>query len=273
MSPNIFHTLSCTLACLLLNAACVTAQVLPGALEFSTTGSFANGIAESSSSILITDNNLTNGYRSGFDPKDAPSALNPTGPVGSAAFQWGVGADWMPYPHPSALWFQPLNAGIVAPEQSFDFGYLFYRNGTIKTDTGATSVDIALTLAFAPTLGIDSANVVFGTGLINTLNNDDRVASADIVKLNQLARPLDFFDTFGNRYYFELTFEVDQNTLDGTLSSIDEFRVFEGQSGRAVLLGRFTTTPVGMDITLIPEPSSTLLGLLGAIFLLRRKRD
>jgi hypothetical protein len=257
---------------LLFTAADLSAQRLPGSLDFSTTGSFGNGVAESSTSILIADNTLTNGYRSGFDLKDAPAALNPTGPVGSAAFQWGVGADWMPYPHPSALWFQPLNAGIVSPEQSFDFGYLFYRNGTIKTNTGATSVDIALSLAFAPSLGIDPANVVFGTGLINTLNGDDRVASADIVKLGQLARPLDFFDTFGNRYYFEMTFEVDQDTLDGTLSTVDEFRVFEGQSGRAVLLGRFTTTPVGMDITLIPEPSTALLGLLGSLFLLRRKR-
>ena len=85
-------------------------------------------------------------------------------------------------------------------------------------------------------------------------------------------RPLDFTDTFGNRYYLELTFEVDQDTRDGTLSSIDQFRVFEGQSGRAVLLGRYTTTPIGMDITLIPEPSSIGLAFLSSLLLLRRKR-
>lgn len=151
-------------------------------------------------------------------------------------------------------------------------GYLYYRNGTIKTGSGASSVDIGLALSFAPSLGIDPLAVTLGSQLINTKNTSDQVESADIVSLRNNITPLDFLDTFGNRYYLELTFEVDQDTLDGTLSSQDEFRVFEGQLGRAVLLGRFTTTPVGMNITLIPEPSSALLGLVGMIILLRRRR-
>jgi len=253
-------------------ATSAMAQVLPGSLTFSTSGAFINGVGETSTSILIADNDLTDGYQSGFDLKDAPAALNPKGPAGSAAFQWGAGADWMPYPHPSAMWFQPLVANAVMPEQSFDLGYLFYRNGTIKSSSGASWVDIALTLAFSQPLGIDPVHAVFGKQLVNTLNSDDPVASADIVRLGNLARPLDFTDIYGNQYYLELTFEIDQDTLDGTLSSQDEFRVFEGQTGRAVLLGRFTTSPVGMDVILIPEPSTALLGMLGAAFLLRRKR-
>jgi hypothetical protein len=256
----------------MLVASSAKAQVLPSSLSFSTSGAFMNGAAESSSSILIADNNLTDGHKAGFDLKDVPAALAPYGPAGSAAFQWGTGADWMPYPHPSAMWFQPLAANAVAPEKSFELGYLFYRNGTIESSSGATWVDIALTLAFSQPLGIDPVNAVFGQKLVNTLNSDDMVASADIVRLGNLAEPLDFSDTYGNRYYLELTFEIDQDTMDGTLSTQDEFRVFEGQSGRAVLLGRFTTTPIGMNVNLIPEPSTALLGLIGMGFLLRRRR-
>ena len=249
------------------------AQTLPGSLGFSIEGSFVNGVAQSSGSILITDNDLTNGYSAGFDLTDAPAELNPKGPEGSAAFQWGVISQSSDYPHTSSLWFHPLSIGIVAPEQSFDLAHLHYRNGTIKTTTGATAVDIAMTLAFSQPLGIDPISVVFGTELINSVNTSDPVASADIVSLRDFVEPLDFFDSYGNRYYMELTFQVDQNTIDGTLSTQDEFRVFEGGQGSATLLGKFTTTPVGFTGQIVvPEPSSAMIGALGMLILFRRKR-
>jgi hypothetical protein len=245
------------------------AQNLPGTLAFSVDGSFINGTAQSSGSILITDNDLTNGYNAGFDLTDAPSDLNPSGPVGSAAFQWGTPSSTSAYPHTSSLWFKPLSIGAVAPEKTFELAQLYYRNGTIKTTTGATAVDIAMTLSFSQPLGIDPISVVFGTDLINTVNSSDPVASADIVSLRNAAEPLDFFDSSGNRYYLELTFKVDQTTIDGTLSTQNEFRVFEGGQGSATLLGRFTTTPANVTV---PEPSSAILGAFGMLFLLRRKR-
>lgn len=248
------------------------AQTLPGSLGFSVDGSFVNGTAQSSNSILITDNDLTNGYNAGFDLTDAPTSLNPSGPAGSAAFQWGEISSSSAYPHTSSLWFRPLDIGIVAPEQTFQIANLYYRNGTIKTTTGATAVDIAMTLAFSQPLGLDPINVVFGTDLINTVNSNDPVASADIVSLRNRVASLDFFDSHGNRYFMELTFQVDQNTIDGTLSSTDQFRVFEGGQGSATLLGRFTTTPAGFTGTLVPEPSSAILGGLGMLFLFRRRR-
>ena len=76
---------------------------------------------------------------------------------------------------------------------------------------------------------------------------------------------MNFTDAAGNTYYLELSFRVDQDTLDGTLSTPDQFKVFEGGQGRAELLGRFTTQ-------LIPEPSSALLSLFGLVAALRRKR-
>ena len=246
-----------------------SAQVLPGSLGFSIDGSFINGTAQSTDSILIADNDLTNGYRYGFDTTDAPSALDSTGPVGSAAFQWGepTGNN---YPHASALWFLPLSAAAIAPEQSFELGHLFYRNGTIKQNSGASWVDLALTVSFSQPLGLDPISVTFGSELINTPNNNDPVASADIVSLRDLSAPIGFSDASGNRYHLELTFQVDQNTIDGTLSTQDQFHVFEGDQGRAVLLGRFTTTPAGG--LSIPEPSAALLSALGVLLVIRRKR-
>jgi hypothetical protein len=246
-----------------------SAQVLPGSLGFSIEGSFINPTAQSADSILIADNDLTDGHSAGFDTSDAPAALSSTGPTGSAAFQWGTPTG-NNYPHASALWFLPLDTAAIAPEQSFELGHLFYRNGTIKSNSGASWVDLALTISFSQPLGLDPISVTFGSELINSPNNNDPVSSADIVSLRDRTAPIGFSDASGNRYHLELTFQVDQNTLDGTLSTQDEFRVFEGDQGRAVLLGRFTTDPAGG--LAVPEPSSALLGALGVLLVIRRKR-
>ena len=246
-----------------------SAQVLPGSLGFSIDGSFINATAESANSILIADNDLTNGYRDGFDTTDAPTALNSNGPAGSAAFQWGDPTG-NSYPHASALWFMPLTSDAITPEETFELGHLFYRNGTIKSKSGASWVDLALTVSFSQPLGLDPISVTFGSQLINTSNGYDPVASADIVSLRDHAAPLDFSDTSGNRYYLELGFQVDQNTIDGTLSTQDQFHVFEGSQGRAVLLGRFTTSPAGG--LAIPEPATALINALSMLLFLRRKR-
>lgn len=98
------------------------------------------------------------------------------------------------------------------------------------------------------------------------------MASADIVSLGNLASPLDFLDSAGNRYYLEMSFKVDKTTIDGTLSTESQFRVFEGGQGRAELLGRFTTTPAGVDLP-VPEPGSlTLAAVAGALLVGRRRR-
>lgn len=248
------------------------AQSLPDSLSFTLAGSFSNGVAESNNSILIADNNLTDGYATGMDLHDAPTSLNPTGPTGSAAFQWGTPKSNSSYPHSSALWFQPLPAANVSPEQYFNLGYLYYRNGTITTNTGASAVDITLKLNFSNPSGISPVNTSFTSDLVNTLNSNDQVASADTVSLRNQGSILNFSDASGNKYYLELSFKVDQNTLDGTLSTADEFKVFEGYQGRAELLGRFTTTPGVVPVSPVPEPSSALMAVIGVLALIRRKR-
>ena len=263
-----------TLLGLIAAAPLAEAQTMPGSLQFVVDGSFANGTVESSNSVLLTDNDLTNGYRSGFDLTDAPAGLATSGPSGAAAFQWGTPSSSSAYPHASALWFQPLTLGTLLPEQSFEIAYLHYRNGTIVSNTGATGVNLAMNLAFSQPSGIDPINVTFGLGLINTTNSSNQVSSADVVSLGNRVSSLDFFDSAGNRYFMELSFSVDQDTIDGTLSTEDQFRVFEGMQGRGTLLGRFTTNPVGPlgDTLMVPEPSAALLGGIGALFLLRRRR-
>ena len=44
-----------------------SAQNLPGSLSFTVSGSFENGVGEGNNSILIADNNLTDGYAPGMD--------------------------------------------------------------------------------------------------------------------------------------------------------------------------------------------------------------
>ncbi len=263
----ILTIVGCFLAAAAINAS---AQNMPGSLSFSVGGSFSNGVAESSNSVLLTDNNLSNGYASGFDLTDAPSSLNPTGPTGSAAFQWGTPSSSSSYPHASALWFEGGSLSNVAANETFNFGSLYYRNGTIKMNTGASSVDLAINLTFNSPSGIAPVALLFSSDLVNSPNVSDPVASADTVSLTDWYAPLDFYDGSGRRYYFELSFAVDSNTLDGTLSTQDQFRVFEGMTGRADLQGKFTTSPRGM--VPVPEPSSAMLALLGALALLRRRR-
>jgi hypothetical protein len=252
----------------MLSACAISAQILPSPLSFSVDGDFQNPIAQSGSSVLVIDNDLSNGYRPEMDLKDAPASLTGSNlPSGASMFQWGVLADWMPYPHTSALWFEPIEVINAIPEQNFDIGRLYYRNGTITSGSGSNGVELNFRLNFSQPANLAPVDTVFASTLINTINGDDPVASADIVSLNDILAPLEFTDAQGRQYYLELTFKVDQTTIDGTLSTESEFRVFEGQSGSADLLGRFTVRP-----TSIPEPSSAILAALSSLALLRRRR-
>ena len=88
-------------------------------------------VGDGKNSILVADNNLGDGYNPGMDLKDAPVTLDPNGPAGSAAFQWGDASTQSSYPHTSALWFEPIAVTNVAPNEYFNLGNLYYRNGTI----------------------------------------------------------------------------------------------------------------------------------------------
>ncbi|MFD0892543.1 choice-of-anchor K domain-containing protein [Luteolibacter ambystomatis] len=262
-SPRLFVAVSAFFAVL----GCGYAQNILGNLSFSVEGGFSNAVSESKNSILVTDNNLSDGYASGFDLKDAPSGMTSSGPAGSAGFQWGKASANSSYAHSSALWFAPTDVGSVSPEQVFKIADLYYRNGTIVTNTGATAVDLSLKLTFANGSGLSPVTSVFNMVLENTLNSNDPAASADIVRLGNTSSPLTFKDASGNTYYLNLSFRPDANTLGNTLSTADEFRVYEGTQGKAELWGQFSTSPAPSPV---PEPSAALLGGLASLLLLRR---
>lgn len=233
-----------------------------GVLDLNLRGAFSGAVPFSRNSVLRTDNDLTNGYVAGFNLRDAPPLTNLEG---AAAFQWGVGARGSAYPVASALWFE-AEAGIKAiPNENFTLGYVYFRNGTIIADTGARAVDLTLDWGFLPETGIESRSVTYNLQLIDTINTANRRASADTVRLGTPAEPVTFADSIGNLYTIDLSFQLDQTTLNNTLSTQREFRVLEGGTGRAELIGRLTTTP-------IPEPGSAVLVGVAVLGLLRRTR-
>jgi PEP-CTERM motif len=243
-------------------SAPLQAQVSTGTPVTGTvSGAFSNPVAEPVGApgfVYQIDNDLTDGATGGLNP------IPFTAVAGSAAFEWGT-----PYgtSTSSALWFEPYAFGNIPVESSFDLGRLFYRNGTIYSQTGASQVDLDVAVNIInPALTPALQSTTFSMLLINSPNGADPIASADIVQLGNLASPLTFFDPTGRRYYLETTFLVDQNATDGSLSTMDTFRVFEGQTGQAVLRGRITTDPV-------PEPSSALMiALAGVALQVRRRR-
>lgn len=251
-------------------ALAAPAQVLTGSVKVNSKGSFANPGPSGFSNGLI-DNDLTNGYTSGFDLTDAPTGMSPTGAVGTAAFQWGIAATNSTYNHTSALWFQPLLTTSVPLEQTFNLGYLHYRNGTIAHDSGATSVDLKIALSVTSgTNTLTVQNLTYHQLLINTQNIGDQISNADIVTLENTYAPLDFTDGSGRRFYLEMTYKPDQTTIDNSLSTSDEFRVFEGGTGTATLFGRITTSN---GLVTVPEPSGMMLSLLSLACLgMRRHR-
>ena len=247
----------------LVAASLSRGQSLPSSMSFLVSGKFQNAVAESGSSILITDNNLTNGYASGTDLHNAPSGLTANGPAGSAFFQWGTASTTSSYAHPSAIWFSSIAVNNVTLEQTFDLGYIYYRNGTINAETGASKVDFTLTFNIPGLPGpIEST---FTSNLINTPNTGTAEQNADIVSLVNSMSPTAYKDGNGNTYYLKLA--VDEATLQNSLSTESEFRVVEGSVGRATLTGTFTT-----GIGAVPEPSSAILAGLGTLVAFRRRR-
>ena len=157
----------------------------------------------------------------------------------------------------------------MTPEQTFKIADLYYRNGTIVTDTGASAVDLNLSFTFSNPSGMSQMTTSVTMDLLNTVNNANQIASADIVQLGNPTAPIQFTDASGNSYYLNLSFKPDQSTMDGSLSTASQFRVFEGMQGRAELWGQFSTNTSPSPV---PEPSSMLLGALGSLLIFRRKR-
>jgi len=231
-------------------------------LNGTVSSSFTNPVAEPPNSTTfanVIDNNLLNGVASVLTP------IPFTATAGASAFSWGTASSNNTLT--SALWFRPGSLSNVPLETSFEIGRLFYRNGTIVSGTGASQVDLSMALTFTTPQLQNPIQMISSTlMMLNTPNGNDPIASADIVEIGSPASLLTFTDPANRQYYLELTFQVDQNATDGSLSDQDTFRVFEGQTGQAVLMGRVTVEP-------IPEPGgAVLIAAAGMAILLRRRR-
>lgn len=211
-------------------ASVASAQtMLPDVLSFNLLGSFANPVAEGSQPQFVTDNNLFNGYTGAFDLTDAPPSLTPSGPVGSAAFQWGKASPSSAYPHPSALWFEPLPVIDAAPEVAFTAGFLYYRNGILQAGSGVTGVDLLLGSPDSP-----GTIAPFSLSILDFLPASGSFGTTTAsVSLDNLFAPIPFVDCAGNPYFVELAFADDLDFGDGSFTSGNTLRVAEGVVGTA----------------------------------------
>jgi hypothetical protein len=192
-------------------------------------------ITTSGSTALTVENGVSWGWTMKKATVGSTSATfqSPSGGVvtgvGTNNFTWGVGQ-----PDVSSLTFTGQHFDTT-PNTPFVLGELTYHNGTISTGTGADAVDFDTDISFdnVPEKNFDLSTTL---QLINTVNTDDPIASADQVVL-------------GN---FGFTF----NVLEGATASVDVL---------ATLTTNLTGTPSGAvadslfsPVTFDPSPSYTL---------------
>ncbi|MBN1610589.1 MAG: choice-of-anchor K domain-containing protein [Polyangiaceae bacterium] len=184
---------------------------------------------------------------------------------GTSYFTWGQAS-----PTVSSLTFTGTTTSVDT-DTPFEFGTLSYYNGTIVGDSGATSVDLTVSVD----AGVSGAGVQpFDLGLINTLNIDyDPVASADYVTISADLGSANL--TIGGEAYV-LDFLGFSDWSGGGFSVGNEFHVYENQGASANLVGMLTHAPAAVPELSGQSSASALFLALGALAVLtsrRRSRD
>lgn len=163
------------------------------------------------------------------NPNGGSSMVTNLGSGGtSELFTWGAGANGS---DPSWLLFSGDGFVDVSQGERFLLGSLDYYNGTIWSGTGANSVDLNVNLEFFD--GTSTNNFDFTVNLLNTVNTQNQVESADYVKLINV-----FSETTTriNGRDYQLRIEFGETTADG-FSMLDEFHVFEDATAKGWLYG------------------------------------
>ena len=130
----------------------------------------------------------------------APSTAVVSG-VGTSFFTWGDPAGFGTGPSTLRFTGTPFS---TATQQAFIVGTLDYFNGTIVQTTGATAVDLNISISLTLPNG-SGAGISHTLRMINSPNTDDPVASADWVFLptkfpNKIAFSFDGIDYILRRW-------------------------------------------------------------------------
>lgn len=172
--------------------------------------------------------------------------INPSGGVvegvGTDSFRWGVGDQGS---SPSSLTF--TSGDFQAGEgELFSLGRLSYFNGTLRSGTEASSVDLQLTITVNSASG-DPIEIVERLRLVNTTNTGDPKASADRVFLPTTI-PIIKIDLDDVPYILEVIGFGNIGNMGGG-AALDEFFVLEGESESADLIGRISCGGIGFQVT------------------------
>lgn len=190
------------------------------------------------------------------------SKMTTTG-VGTNQFTWGTATGVNGHDRASSFGYagELFN---VDENDAFVLGSLTYFNGTIKSSTGAKTVDLDVSLDFSAPAGI-SGQFTFDLELINTNNSGDAISSADIVNIDNNAI-YNYFSYGGIDYTLEF---LGFGTLTGEGFSVNKsFSVIENESAQIDLIGRITSSP-----TAVPVPAAVWLFGSGIIGLIRIKKN
>ncbi len=136
----------------------------------------------------------------------------------------------------NVLTFTPKGFETVVPNNWFNLGNLTMLNGTTFYSSEADRVTLSINLNLSEPSKTGVVHINFG--LISTENSSDRMASADIVELQNPTT--DFRVTIdGVQYRLELSWA----TLDpgAGVAQGNQFLIFEGASAQAELRARFVS--------------------------------
>lgn len=210
------------------------------------------------------------GSSSGVWNDPTPAAATYTG-VNTPHFTWGVGAhlDSGQTSAPGSITFTG-GAFAQAFETPFKIGSVDYFNGSIRDDSGVTSVNLALDVNFTtPALGNIANNFTFN------INETPNVGTPD-QQADYLSLPAVFSDTafwIGSTQYHVKLLGFQNVVGDGYLvSDATQFHVREQGTASADLYAMVTSETLP-----VPEPDSDAmllagLGVMGAM-LRRRQRQ
>ena len=148
-------------------------------------------------------------------------------------FTWGSPATNAGYTDPSWILYSGASFLDVMPGERFLLGSIEYYNGTIVGGTGATGLDLSITLSFAG--GNEDELFEYDLNLLNSPNlpGNSQAESADYVQFGDIGAEIPA--TLGGIEY-TLVLEFGETSENG-FSTLDEFFVYEGESAIGELYG------------------------------------